>query len=292
MRHYAAHDHFIAPARAYPQVWRLIVGIVLAFVVYVGAILVYTQATRALDPLLASMDTYWGAAVTMYVLLFSFVFMAFAAGVSARLMHSRGFASLLGPRHAVLRDFAIVASAVVALMIVVFALPPWDMGGEFVRAKPLGIWVLLLVPSLLLVLVQVSAEEIFFRGYLQQQLAARFDTPLIWMLLPSMLFAAGHYMPTIAGNNALLIVIWSGIFGLFMADLTARSGSLGPAIAVHFCNNVVAIVLIAPPDDMYGLALYLSPISMADEAALRAWLPAEFAMMLVTWLVARLAIRR
>ena len=77
-----------------------------------------------------------------------------------------------------------------------------------------------------------------------------------------------------------------------MADLTARSGSLGPAIAVHFCNNVSAILVVSLPDDLSGLALYLTPFGMQDTDALAAWLPVDFAMMLVFWLAARLAIRR
>jgi hypothetical protein len=82
------------------------------------------------------------------------------------------------------------------------------------------------------------------------------------------------------------------IFGLLMADLTARSGTLGPAIAVHLVNNVSAMLIVSMPDELSGLALYLSPFSMADEAELRAWLPVDFAWMLVSWLAARLALRR
>jgi uncharacterized protein len=153
-------------------------------------------------------------------------------------------------------------------------------------------WLLLLPLSLLAVLVQVSAEEIVFRGYVQQQLAARFNSPLIWMVLPSALFALGHYLPAEAGENALMVALWAGVFGILMADLTARSGSLGPAIAVHLWNNVSAILIVSLPDDLSGLALYLTPFSMDDAAAIRTWLPVDFALMLVSWLAARLAIRR
>ena len=77
-----------------------------------------------------------------------------------------------------------------------------------------------------------------------------------------------------------------------MADLTARAGTLGPAIAVHFVNNVTAILIVSMPDNLSGLALYLSPFSLADTEAVRAWLPVDFGFMLVSWLTARLAIRR
>jgi membrane protease YdiL (CAAX protease family) len=228
----------------------------------------------------------------MYLLLFSFGTMAMAVGVTVRVVHRRSAGSLLGVPGRLWPSFRAVSLAMLALGAVLLVLPPWDMGGELTPNLPLGRWLLLLPLSLLAVLVQVSAEEIVFRGYVQQQLAARFRSPLIWMVLPSALFALGHYLPAEAGENALMVALWAGVFGILMADLTARSGSLGPAIAVHLWNNVSAILIISLPDDLSGLALYLTPFSMDDAAALRTWLPVDFALMLVSWLAARLAIRR
>jgi len=155
-----------------------------------------------------------------------------------------------------------------------------------------GTWVMFLPFAIIAVFVQVSAEEILFRGYIQQQLAARFRSPLIWILVPAGLFGLGHYMPQDAGENATLIALWAVVFGVLMADLTARSGTLGPAIAVHLANNVVAIVVVSLPDSLSGLSLFLAPFSMADADAVRTWLPVDFAMMFVSWLAARLALRR
>jgi membrane protease YdiL (CAAX protease family) len=200
--------------------------------------------------------------------------------------------TLFGPLRLALDDFRAVSVALIALGVLVALLPPWDMGGSYVANLSFGRWMVLLPLSLAGVLVQVGAEELVFRGYVQQQLAARFRSPLIWMLLPSALFAAGHYLPASAGDNALMIALWAGVFGLLMADLTARSGSLGPAIAVHFWNNVTAILIVSLPDEMSGLSLYLAPFGMSDTEAVRAWLPVDFALMFVSWLAARVAIRR
>ena len=88
-----------------------------------------------------------------------------------------------------------------------------------------------------------------------------------------------------------MIALWAVMFGILMADLTARAGTLGPAIAVHFFNNVSAMVLVATPDQMSGLALYVLPFGVADEAQMAEWLPVDFAYMFVSWLAARFAIR-
>lgn len=289
---YALHDGFVAPARAFPQLWRFAVGMVLAIAVYFLLIQLYFTAIASFNAALVGRVFDGATPGTVFLLMFSFAFMAAGAVVAARLMHRRGLQSLLGPIGLFWADFRSVCIALIVLFVVVLVLPPWDMGGDIVPNMAIGQWIILLVPGLLIVLLQVSAEEVMFRGYMQQQLAARFRSPLIWMVLPSAFFALGHYSPDSMGENAVIVTGWSLVFGMLMADLTARSGSLGPAIAVHFCNNVSAILFISAPDMMNGLALYVAPFSMTDTEALRAWMPAEFAMTLVMWLAARVAIRR
>ncbi len=293
---YAAHETFVMPARNKPELWRFIIGLVLASFVYILLSQVFFQAiyglAQASDPSITADLLTGQTPLAMYLLLFSFGFMSVGVAISVRLLHGRSFVTLLGPATLLRRDFRSVTLVVLAVMALVFILPPWGMGEDFIPNMPFGTWLVLLLPSLALILVQVSAEEAVFRGYVQQQLAARFRSPLIWMVLPSVLFALGHYLPDAAGDNALMIAVWAGMFGILMADLTARSGSLGPAIAVHFWNNVSAMMIVSLPEDLSGLALYLTPFGMDDPEALRAWLPVDFAMMLVMWLAARLAIRR
>jgi hypothetical protein len=82
------------------------------------------------------------------------------------------------------------------------------------------------------------------------------------------------------------------MFGVLAADLTARAGTLGPAIALHFFNNIIALLFISLPDSLSSLALYVLPYDMSDTDVLRQWLLVDFAVMIVGWLAARLALRR
>ena len=75
------------------------------------------------------------------------------------------------------------------------------------------------------------------------------------------------------------------------ADLTARAGSLGPAVAMHLVNNFAAMAIISTQGEMSGLALMKLPFGPDDEAAIAAFLPIDLATMGVSWLAARLAIR-
>ncbi|MGC1496256.1 MAG: type II CAAX endopeptidase family protein [Sulfitobacter sp.] len=293
---YEAHEHFIAPARQSAALWRFVLGFSLAAIGYIALNQMFFQmvysaiGTRSAD--LYNQLLTGSTPLAMFLLLFSFVFMTTAIGVAVRVVHRRPFFSLLGDLRLGVRQFVAVSAMMLGLMLIVFVLPPWDMGGEFVPNLDMSRWLMLLPLSLFAVFIQVSAEEVVFRGYVQQQLAARFRSPLVWMVLPSVVFAVGHYLPDTAGENALIIAAWAGIFGILMADLTARAGSLGPAIAVHLWNNVSAILIVSMPENLSGLALYLAPFSMGDNDAMRAWLPVDFALMFVSWLAARLAIRR
>lgn len=293
---YQPHEQLLSPARETAQVWRLIMGLIIASGVYLICNqtmfrTLYTWQGKnapAFSETLISGST----PLAMYILLASFGFMTLGVAIALRVVHKRGFADIFGDWATCFAQMRAVLVILVIINLVVFVLPPWDLGAPLVSNMKLGTWLLLLPVSLGVVFIQVSAEEVLFRGYIQQQLAARFNSPLIWMVMPAVLFGFGHYMPEEAGPNAMLIASWAVVFGLLMADLTARAGTLGPAIIVHFVNNVVAILIISMPDNLSGLALYLSPFSMLDSDTVRAWLPVDFGFMFVSWLAARLAIRR
>lgn len=293
---YAFQSPLLESARPKAQIWRLLLGVVLVAGVFllcnqfVHQSLFTFLGPSGYDVLTAA--TGRSTQLSVLFLLFSFSFLMVGAVVALRVAHSRGFLEVFGDLGLMRQQFWAVLAILVFLNGVVFLLPPWDVGAPLVANVPPGRWLAILPFAIFAVLVQVTAEEFLFRGYLQQQLAARFRSPIIWVVVPSLLFGLGHYMPSEAGENANLIVIWSVVFGILMADLTARAGTLGPAIAVHFVNNFLAIVVISMPGALSGLSLYLSPFSMADTEQVRAWLPVDFAMMIISWLAARLALRR
>ena len=290
---YDAHELLVRTARKQPQLWRLVVGfVVLTLVAYLLFWLANSLLTAVFpgpwhDGLIDGTNP-----AAMLALLGGFGFIIVGVAVAAVLMQKRSIFSITGPTPLLVQQFGRVSLYLMALGAALLLLPPYQMDAPMQPNLPLVIWLALLPFSLLALLVQTGAEEILFRGYIQQTLAARFRHPAVWLLAPSILFSLGHYLPAEAGDNALLIACWAGLFGLLMADLTARAGTLGPAIAVHFFNNLTALVLFASPSSLNGLALYLLPYEMSDVEALRPWMAVDFALMLIGWLVARLAIRR
>lgn len=292
---YNAHALHTRVAEERPEIWRLLSALALLVVLYILTSLFYQQAVFTLfagSPMLTDNIEDGSSPLAVFVILFNFALISLCLVLVVKVLHGRGGTTLVGPVSLAVPQFMRVSGALIGFMALVAVLPPWGMGGILEPNLAIGLWVLLMPLSLVAVFIQISAEELLFRGYLQQQLGARFRSPLVWIGVPSVLFAFAHYQPEAAGDNAVLLVIWAGLFGILMADLTARSGSLGPALAIHFVNNVFALLVTSLPDTLGGLALFHTSFGLGDEAALRAWLPVDFALIVCMWLVARIALRR
>lgn len=269
---YSAHTAFVAPALEKAQVWRTAVGFILIVGTLIGlGPLIYNVAFVIFDLLIGDPDV-----VSVFAMLFGFAAATLGVFSTLYFVHDRYAVTVFGPLGLAINQFHKVGIGVLILLVVLFVLPPWGYGDPLVANRALGPWLMVLPIALVAVFVQASAEEILFRGYLQQQLGARFRSPWIWMVVPSALFAFAHYDPQTAGENVWLIVLWAGLFGAAMADLTARAGNLGPAIAVHFINNAAALLFVALPDQLGDAALYLMPFGMSDVDAMRAWMPVDF----------------
>lgn len=95
-----------------------------------------------------------------------------------------------------------------------------------------------------------SAEEVFFRGYMQGRLRERWGPPIA-VVVTSVAFGLLH-LEWIHATLALGLGLWLGF-------VTERAGSALPAVAAHVVNNAVFTVLTAtlgtPQDRTLNMAL-------------------------------------
>ena len=291
---YPAHEELVAPARARAAPWRLMLGILLCAVVYAAGIaalfgiLVAVSGLEGANAWLGRMSLAESPTATLLVLA-TFVGMGLGPMLAARLLHGRSAGSLFGRPRALLPGFA-VGAGVCVLAYVATSLLPSGITPEANLAP--GLWAAFLPIALVGILVQTGAEEVLFRGYLQSQLAARFASPLAWMVLPSALFAVLHYQPSVMGENAWLVVAAVFLFAVLAADLTARTGSIGAAWGFHFANNCVAILVVALDGPLSGLALYTIPMGVLTPAELRPLLLFDMGVTVAIWLGILLILRR
>ncbi len=292
---YDAHEILVAPARSSSGLNRLAGGVLLLIPIF----LVLSFAYATLLPVIFGPETWAevqdgvGQASTpagVLINLATFGLLIVALAVVARIVHRRDLGTLIGPVPLAIRQFGRALGAMVVLYGVVALIPM----PESVAPAPniaFGTWTAFLLPALVALFLQVFAEELIFRGYLQSQLAARFTSPVIWLAVPSVIFGLLHFDAANYAGNAWVVVLWATVFGIVAGDLTARFGTLGPATALHFINNFSAILIAAPEGLFDGLALYSYPFALDDTRALTAMMPVDLLVLLCGWLAIRLALR-
>ncbi|MBR9764233.1 MAG: CPBP family intramembrane metalloprotease [Rhodobacteraceae bacterium] len=302
-RGYAPYAALVAPARARPELWRLVLGLAICEAVFALAIYGFDEGVAWISPALAD-EIYRGDTARGLVLqLLSYGFLGAAALFVTEKLHDRRAGDLFGPKGGNRWWLRRAFGGAMLFYVVIQFLPPWtDLEALEQVRNPLT-WALTLPFGLLALLVQCGSEELLYRGYLQSQIAARFDNPAIWMVLPNVIFATVHWSNAATWSENWQYVIWAFCFGLACSDLVARSGRLVTAIGLHVANNAFAFVFFGEVRGMdSGLALFLFPeIPDLPDAPgggdpggpiLTLQLLMELVVLALAWLSARVAVRR
>jgi membrane protease YdiL (CAAX protease family) len=278
------------------QVWRLALGVAMTAVLYIaGSVAFVVGGLFLMGPDNPEAEAFANGIgigetpVSVLLLLSTFMFLLGALFAAVRLVHKRGPGSIFGQRGRRAHDFwrAMWVSLGVTAVTMALSLPFADLTPNLSPER----WAIFLLPALVLIAVQTGAEELVFRGYLQQQLGARFSSFLVWGVLPSLLFGVAHFEIASAGASAPFVALAAGLFGLVAADLTARTGSIMAAWGMHFANNVVAILGVGVPGSITGLTLYLTEMPLDDTDAILPFLFLDMALTVFVWYLVRRALR-
>jgi membrane protease YdiL (CAAX protease family) len=283
-----------APATRRAELWRTLCGLLLS-VVFSLLLIVVAMIPLAVifgpahlrDQIAVVLNS--NTIPGVLGLLYSFLPQMIGLMLAVLVLMRRNPVSLIGPPRAFLRNFVKVGLPMIGLWLL--AMPLSVMGDQVVQNITFAELLPWLPAALLGLLIQTATEELVFRGYLQQQLAARFRARWVWLGVPSVLFGLAHYSgqypPLITG----LTMLWAGLFGLACADLTARTGNLGAGLALHFTNNISAILLVGMAGNIGGLTLYQVVLPPGDIASTLVYMALDGVSLLVSWLLARLILR-
>jgi membrane protease YdiL (CAAX protease family) len=272
----------VAPLAARPQLWRTVAGTGLALACWFAALAALPLAGRLLPQA--------GGRAPLLLYLASFAALALGTAAAARLLQRRPPSTLFGPGGFRPRAFAAGIAVVAALGLLGGLAAP--AAAPLVRQAQVLAWAAWLPLALPAILVQSAAEELLFRGYLQQGLAARFRSAWVWWLVPALMFGALHWNPVAFGPNAWLGVVATAVIGIVLGDVAARTGNLSAPIGLHFANNVMAMLVVAPPSPVSELALWLVAVDPDDAALVRLLLLADLAATLLAWAAWRVILRR
>lgn len=231
-----------SPAR---YILLAVAAVILLIVTQGVSIFVMYGTILATGPLLDNLPESAGAIVSVTI-LYSGMFGSFGviivllAVVMPRL-HGRSWRTLVAADRRI--DWALLArSALLWGAICVSSVLIWaaveneGARGDFDLLALLSTFVL----TAGFVLIQASAEELLFRGYLSQGLHSWLRRPWLIALPIAVLFAAAHLL-THSGLPTFLLMV--GI-SLFLSWVTWRADRLEPAIGIHFAQNAATLYLM------------------------------------------------
>lgn len=266
-----AFHAYIEPARAHGTWWRVLLGVPFIlgtwFAVSMGLVALVSMGALAplgLEPQTAMAIGSGGRMMPPGgVVVFLLTFLGLWAGlwVAVRLIHRRPFGTLFHPArrrpgaHTMLRG-AVLVLAFHAISLTVYAVV---VGLPARTDLPLSLWAVWVVPIVLCIAMQATSEELLMRGYLLQQFAVWSRNPIIWAVIPSVIFAALHYDPEMEAGILWRMLVHILIFAFIAAALVWRTGGLGAAMGLHIANNILAICAVGMEGSALGFELWLFP---------------------------------
>ena len=268
---------FWEPALPRVQVWRTVIGFALLIGIFFGATAaVFQIGAYVVD---ATPRELVSALTPQSTMMFFLTFIGFHIGLLLvlPLLHKRWYPSLFGPSRRIdMRHFgwgvlvtAGLATFLYGFMYIDRVFIAEEYRPSIVQIRPFAEWIVWLLPALGVIFLQTFAEEAVFRGYLLQQLRGRFRSPIIWAVLPSLIFGLLHFDPGTYGVwNAVAYVVNTTTTGILLCLITIRTGNIGAAAGLHFGNNA-ALVFVGIKGNLEGFSFFA--VEMGLESGYTAW---------------------
>ncbi len=272
---------WVDAARPREQVWRTVVGLILIGVIWmawtmalmfgsIGVGLVRPEAFKAMFGMADVPLTYADTIAMLLIALATIWGFSLGVWLTARWIHKRPFMSVVAAnRRFSFSQFG--AGCLIAAGYLVVSMTWSFVSGNAPRRSDLALetWALALAPIALVVFIQAASEEMVFRGYLPQQLAARFGNALVWGFIPSVLFGLMHAANSPGDTTyAMFYVAIATIMGMVMMAMVWRTGSLAAAMGFHFINNIGALTVAGADQGPSSIALFVwSPAQLTASAS-------------------------
>ena len=189
----------------------------------------------------------WSSAATV---LISFLPLLIATLLAYRIFLKKNIKSLFtsGDRYSYKRTW--IGFASLALISIAFGsfdlILNWDSYTFSFKASAFLPYLLI---AFTLLPIQTTAEELFFRGWIQRWLDNGKKKQWSISILSGAIFSLPHLAnPEVAGNELIFPIISYGATGFMLAWVTYRDKSLELAIGAHFANNLLAALLVSSQD--------------------------------------------
>lgn len=183
--------------------------------------------------------------LNLFLLLIPFVFALGGIYFVVRFLHRQTLLSVITARKKmdwkrVGYSFCIWSIFTIISTLVTCYLYPSDFKLNF---QPVS-FLILVVIALLLVPIQTSVEELFFRGYLMQGFANLFRNKWLPLLVTSGIFGLMHFSnPEVVKMGNIIMIYYVGT-GLLLGVMTLMDDGMELALGFHAANNLIGALLV------------------------------------------------
>ncbi|MGD0879056.1 MAG: type II CAAX endopeptidase family protein [Anaerolineales bacterium] len=182
--------------------------------------------------------------VGFIALMLASVFFMVGIYLSMRFIHRRPLRTLVTPARSLdwgrlFQGFGVWFGLVAVMSLAEALIYPgryvWTL--NMVRFLPFLFLALIFIP------IQTSTEELFFRGYVLQEIGLHLKN--IWVLstVSGLLFGLPHLLNPEASVNYPLLGFYYFAFGFCLAYITLREGKLELALGAHAANNLFSVII-------------------------------------------------
>lgn len=182
-----------------------------------------------------------------FLMLLIFVISTLALMLCVKLIHRRPFIRLITPLgrinwSKILFGFGLWMGLALIMEGLMYFMDPEAYTMVF---KP-GSFVVLLLLALLVMPIQTSFEELFFRGYLMPWFGKLVRNKWVPLILTSVLFGLVHGMnPEIEKYGFATMQVYYISAGMFLGLITVLDDSLELALGVHAATNIFGATLLS-----------------------------------------------
>jgi membrane protease YdiL (CAAX protease family) len=240
------------------QGWKYIVTIASAFLAsnIIGAIpliIVLTVVTlKNGGPLtpptnIADLSAYGiSSNLGLFLMMLPFVVGLFTVIRLMKPLHKRSYKEVINGTSTIRWNrFLFAAFVWVMIMAVYFLISYQTSPKNFQFSLNISTFIILVILSLTLIPFQTAFEEILFRGYLSQGIAAWTRNRLLVLIIPSFVFGLMHaFNPEVSEYGFWAIMPQYWLFGLLFGLTTLLDDGIEVAMGAHAANNIFSSIVV------------------------------------------------
>ena len=197
------------------------------------------------NEMISQLINQFGINITFVMIILPLSLMCLGLLFWVKIVHRQSITSLTTSRPKVdwsriLFSFSLWSAFTIIITLIAYFAEPESFVINF---KPIPFFIFLAL-AIVLVPLQTSFEEYFFRGYMMQYLGVITNSRLVPFLVTSILFGLMHFAnPEVEKLGYITMIYYIGT-GFFLAILTLMDDGLELSLGFHAANNLVGALLI------------------------------------------------